>query len=81
MKTTITATAARTSLYRLIEQAHVTHVPVTVTGKRNNAVIVSEEDWNAIQETLYLAGIPGMRESIIKGMETDLGACEKGLNW
>jgi antitoxin YefM len=81
MKTTITATAARSSLYKLIEQTHSTHVPVTVTGKKNNAVIVSEEDWNAIQETLYLTSIPGMRESIKAGMASELNECVEGLKW
>ena len=81
MKTTITATAARSSLYKLIEQAHKSHVPVTVTGKKNNAVIICEEDWNSIQETLYLNAIPGMRESLLKGMETPLSDCEVALKW
>ena len=81
MKTTITATAARSSLYKLIEQTHVTHVPVTVTGKKNNAVMISEEDWNANQETLYLTSIPGMRESIKAGMATKLDDCSAGLKW
>ena len=81
MKTTITATAARSSLYKLIEQTHVTHVPVTLTGKKNNAVIVSEEDWNAIQETLYLTSIPGMRESIKAGMASELDECVEAIKW
>ena len=79
--TTITASAARTKLYRLIDEAAKSHHPLTITGKRANAVLVSEDDWNAIQETLYLTGIPGMRESIIDGMKTHISDCQKDLDW
>ena len=78
---TITASAARTKLYRLIDEAAKSHHPVTITGKRSNAVLVSEDDWNAIQETLYLSGIPGMRESIIEGMKSPIFECKKELDW
>ena len=61
----ITATAARTNLYNLIDRTKDCHEPIIISGKRNNAVLISEDDWNAIQETLYLCSIPGMRESII----------------
>ena len=62
--TTLTASEARASLYRLIDQAAESHKPILISGKRANAVLVSEEDWSAIQETLYLLAVPGMRESI-----------------
>jgi prevent-host-death family protein len=77
----LTASAARASLYQLLDQAAETHVPVQILGKRHNAVLVSEEDWRAIQETLYLTSIPGMRESIRKGLKTPLSKTSKKLKW
>ena len=79
--TTLNVTEARTNLYSLIDEASSTHKPITITGKRSNAVLLSEEDWNSINETLFLVSIPGMRESIIDGMETNLNECEKELDW
>jgi prevent-host-death family protein len=77
----LTASAARASLYQLLDQAAETHEPVQILGKRNNAVLVSAEDWSAIQETLYLLSIPGMRESILKGLKTPLAKTSKKLKW
>ncbi len=79
--TTLKATEARAMLYRLIDEAASSHKPVTITGKRSNAVLLSEEDWNSIQETLYLLSITGMRESIRKGLKTPLSRCKKDINW
>lgn len=59
----LNATEARSKLYALIDETSKTHKPITLTGKRGNVVLPSEEDWNAINETLYLVSIPGMRES------------------
>ncbi len=78
---TLSATDARAKLYALIDEAAETHRPITITGKRGNAVLLSEEDWNAINETLYLISIPGMRESILDGMEADLDECSDDLDW
>ena len=78
---TLTASEARANLYRLIDQAAESHQPIAITGKRANAVLLSAEDWSAIQETLYLLGVPGMRESIIEGMATNAGECNKELDW
>jgi prevent-host-death family protein len=78
---TLTVSEARASLYRLIDEAADSHQPVIITGKRNNAVLLSEEDWNAIQETLYLLAIPGMRESIKEGMETPVSECDPEPDW
>jgi prevent-host-death family protein len=78
---TLTASEARAKLYRLIDEAAESHVPIRITGKRNSAVLVSEEDWASIQETLYLLSIPGMRESIREGMETAIDECESELDW
>lgn len=79
--TTLSVSEARVSLYRLIDQAAATHMPVVITGKRNNAVLVSEEDWSAMQETLFLLSTPGMRESIREGLATPVDECSKELNW
>lgn len=78
---TLTATEARSKLYKLIDDAAESHKPITITGKRANAVLLSEEDWNAIQETLYLLSVPGMRESIRDGLKTPLSKCKKRLDW
>ena len=77
----LNATEARAKLYTLIDETAVSHQPVKITGKRGNAVLVSEEDWNAISETLYLLSVPGMRESIKEGMEQNLSECSKELDW
>ncbi len=77
----ISATDARAKLYRLIDEAAAAHEPILITGQRNNAVLVSQEDWNAIQETLYLLSVPGMRESIHEGMNTPIEDCDPELSW
>ncbi len=79
--TTITATEARANLYRLMDAAAESHEPVVITGKRTRAVLVSEEDWKAMQETLFLLSVPGMRESIREGMETPVEDCSETLDW
>ena len=79
--TTLTASEARANLYRLMDQAAESHKPILISGKRNNAVLLAEEDWAAIQETLSLLSIPGMRESITAGMLEDVGACATELDW
>jgi prevent-host-death family protein len=79
--TTITATEARARLYRLIDEISQSHEPVTITGKRSNAVLISEDDWRAIEETLYLTNLPGMRESIVEGMKIPLADCDDEVVW
>ena len=79
--TSLTASEARAKLYRLLDLTASSHEPVQITGKRSNAVLVSEEDWRAIQETLYLLSIPGMREKIRRGLKTPLKKCTHKLNW
>lgn len=79
--TTLTASEARANLYRLIDQAAESHQPIHITGKRTNAVLLSSEDWQAIQETLYLLAVPGMRESIKEGMAEPLGEGATELEW
>ena len=77
----LTASKARAKLYRLIDDASSSHKPIVITGKRTNAVLVSEEDWNAIQETVYLLSVPGMRESIRKGLKTSIKSCSREPGW
>jgi antitoxin YefM len=78
---TVTATEARAKLYRLIDQAASSHEPIVITGKRANAVLISEDDWRAVQETLYLLSVPGMRESIREGLATPVDECAEDLDW
>ena len=79
--TTIAVTEARKRLYRLLDEVSKSHEPVHISGKRGGAVLVSEDDWRSIQETLYLVSIPGMRDSIIKGLKTPVGKCSRELKW
>jgi antitoxin YefM len=81
METTVTATKARANLYKIIDDAGKSHRPIVITGRRSNAVLISEEDWNSIQETMYLASIPGMRDSIIKGLKAPISECDKDVTW
>jgi antitoxin YefM len=78
---TITATEARSNLYRLMDQAAQSHEPIIISGKRTSSVLVSSEDWQAIQETLFLLAVPGMRESIKQGMAEPLKTSAKEVKW
>jgi prevent-host-death family protein len=78
---TLTASEARAGLYRLMDQTAESHQPIVITGRRNSAVLLSAEDWQAIQETLYLLSVPGMRESIKQGMAEPLAKSAKELGW
>ncbi|MCI0493539.1 type II toxin-antitoxin system Phd/YefM family antitoxin [candidate division KSB1 bacterium] len=78
---TITATTARSNLYQLIDETSNIHEPIQITSKRANAILIAEDDWWAIQETLYLLSIPGMRESIREGLATPIDQCAEELEW
>lgn len=78
---TITATQARQTLYTLVDEVSDSHIPVQIAGKRNSAVLISEDDWRAIQETLYLTAIPGMKASIQRGLKVPVEKCYKDLGW
>ncbi len=78
---TITATSARKTLYRLLDEVAVSNEPIQITGKRANAVLVSEADWRALAETVHLASIPGVAQSIREGLETPLEECIEELDW
>jgi prevent-host-death family protein len=77
----ISATEARKRLYALIDEVGASHEPVQITGKRGNAVLLSEADWNAIQETLHLVSIPGMRESILDGLAAPAAELSDQPGW
>ncbi len=77
----LTATEARSKLYRLIDETAASHEPIIITSKRGRAVLISEDDWRSIQETLYLLNIPGMRESIREGLATPIDECTKDIEW
>ena len=79
--TILNATEARSRLYSLIDETAETHEPIVITGKRGNAVLLSENDWNAIRETLHLLSVSGMRESIKEGLAEPAESCSKELDW
>jgi len=77
----LNATQARKEIYNLIDQVNLDHQPIQINGKRGSAVLISEEDWSAIYETLHLVSIKGMRESIKDGLKTSLEDCSDSLDW
>ena len=79
--TTLKVTEARANLYKLIDDTLVNHEPVVITGKRGNAVLLAEDDWNAINETLHLLSVPRMRESILEGMQESTDSAATELKW
>ena len=79
--TTISATQARKNLYSLIDEANESHQPIQITGKRSNAVLLSESDWRAIQENLHLQAIPGMVDSIKQASEEGVEQASDELDW
>lgn len=79
--TSLSVTQARSRLYQLLDEASESHEPIQITGKRCNAMLISEDDWRSIQETLYLVSMPGMRESIREGMTVPLGKTSSNPGW
>jgi antitoxin YefM len=79
--TTMNVSEARAALYRLVDETAESHEPVLIKGRRSRAVLIGEEDWRAIQETLFLLSVPGMRESIREGLETPVDACSTEAGW
>jgi antitoxin YefM len=78
---TIRVSEARSNLYKLIEEAALSHEPLKIEGKRGSAVIIGEDEWRAVEETLYLLSVPGMRESIIEGMKMPVEDCSPTIEW
>jgi len=79
--TTLTATEARKNIYSLVDEVNASHEAIQIQGKRGSAVLIAEEDWRALQETLYLSSVTGMKKSILKGMKTPIRKCSKKLVW
>ncbi|MHB0981180.1 MAG: type II toxin-antitoxin system Phd/YefM family antitoxin [Thermoleophilia bacterium] len=79
--TNVTTTEARKNLYLLVDQVRESHEPIQIIGKRGNAVLVSEDDWRAVQETLHLLSVPGMRDSILEGMAAPVDELADELDW
>lgn len=79
--TTFSASEARRRLYNLVDEVKETHEPIQIKGKRNSAILVSEEDWRSIEETLHLTSIPGMAKSIKDGLKTPIEECDEDLDW
>lgn len=79
--TSISATEARKRLYSLLDDVAASHEPIEITGRRSNAVLVSEDDWRAVQETLHLLSVPGMRESVLEGLATPVEDLDDKLDW
>jgi len=79
--TTLTATEARKNIYSLVDEVNESHEAIQIQGKRGSAVLIAEEDWRALQETLYLSSVTGMKKSILKGMMTPIRKCSKKLVW
>lgn len=77
----ISASKARENIFNLIDETALTHEPIIITGKRNNAVMVSQEDWDAIEETLYLGSNANIRASIIDGLNTPVSECSDKIEW
>jgi prevent-host-death family protein len=78
---TISVTKARSKLYKLLDEARTSGEPIQITGKRSNGILISESDWRAISETLFLVSIPGMRESIRKGLKEPIEKCATEIKW
>jgi len=79
--TNLKISEVRKDLYRLVDKVSEEHAPIIIAGKRHNAVLMSEEDWNSLQETIYLLSIPGMRESLVKDMKTPASKMVDTLKW
>lgn len=79
--TTLTATQARKNIYSLVDEVNESHEAIQIQGRRGSAVLIAEDDWRALQETLYLSSVTGMKKSILKGMKTPIRKCSKKLVW
>jgi prevent-host-death family protein len=79
--TTLTATQARANLFKLLDLAAQSHEPIQITGRRQNGVLISEDDFRAMQETLHLLSVPGMKESLLKSKKPTLKSYSKKRPW
>lgn len=81
MTKVMTASQARSNIYKIMDETAQTHQPIMITGKRNNVVMISEEDWNAIEETLYLNSVTGMADSIKEAMDAPDSEFSEDIEW
>ena len=81
MTKVMTVSQARSNIYKLMDETSQTHQPIMITGKRNNVVMISEEDWNAIEETLYLNSVTGMVDSIKEAMDAPDSEFSEDIEW
>jgi len=81
MTKVMSVSQVRADIYNVMNETAQTHEPVLITGKRNNVVMLSQEDWNAIEETLYLNSIPNMASSIQESMNTDDSEFNENIEW
>lgn len=81
MTKVMTVSQARANIYKIMDETAQTHQPIMITGKRNNVVMLSEEDWNAIEETLFLNSIPGMATSIKEAMDAPNSEFSENIEW
>jgi antitoxin YefM len=80
---TLSISEARANLFKLVERVALSHQPVHIHGRHNKAVLLSEEDFDSIQETLYLMSVPGMYEKLKEGLKTPIEECipDSELEW
>ena len=81
MTNIISVSQARADIYNLMDRTAQTHEPIIITGKRNNVVMISQEDWEAIEETLYLNSIPNLSKSIQDAMKVDDSEFCENIEW
>ena len=81
VKVMISVTKARTNPHSLVDETVQTHKPIVIAGKLGNVVLISEEYWNSVNESLFLLTITGIRESIVDEMKTDLEEFDQELDW
>ena len=81
MTKVMSVSQVRADIYNVMDETAQTHEPVLITGKRNNVVMLSQEDWNAIEETLYLNSIPNMTSSIQESMDAPDSEFSEDIEW
>lgn len=81
MTKVMSASEVRANIYNIMDEAAQSHEPILITGKRNNVVMLSEEDWNAIEETLYLNSIPNMASSVQEAMKAPDSEFSEDIQW
>jgi len=77
----LSASKVKERLDSILDEVQNTYEPMIITGEKNSAVLISQEVWRSIEETLYLSSIPGMKDSIIDGMNEKIENCTTALEW